>query len=187
MHRGIWLCFLDDLLHIWGHRVSLMSHEQVSGRSRGWWEGIQGRISWARSLRWESALLLDVTQSSQDSQPLGEMESQEQGLPTFSWLFLSFTHTGLLPMQTFSLSENSCSRFTLYLLLSDCVHLIVFAMFFLLLWPHCHYLQLKKLFRVLNGAGALVSPHMDSVSWCSQRCRSEASRAMRSHLSPTLR
>lgn len=75
---------------------------------------------------------------------------------------LIFTHTGLLPMQTFSLSENSCSRFTLCLLLSDCIHLIVSAMFFLLLWPHCHYLQLKKLLRVLNGAGALVSPHMDS-------------------------
>lgn len=35
MHRGKWLCFWDELLHIWGHRVSLMSHEQVSGKIRG--------------------------------------------------------------------------------------------------------------------------------------------------------
>lgn len=54
-----------------------------------------------KSLRWESDLLLNiVTQSSQPSQPVGKMETQEQGLPMFQ--LLSLLHTqGLCPCDIF--------------------------------------------------------------------------------------
>lgn len=40
---------------------------------------------------------------------------------------------------------------------------------------------------MLHGAGALESPPIDSVSWCSQVSNSEVSRILRSSLSPILR
>lgn len=103
------------------------------------------------------------------------------------WLSLSFTHMGLLPPPFLPLCLRTVPAGSLYaaFVWPHLSHLIVPTMLSLLLWLHCQCQQLEKLVR---------------ASWCQCPCitmpwvlsqdvhkdaNSTASRAMRSHASPT--
>ena len=79
------------------------------------------------------------------------------------WLVSSFTHTDFCPCKH-SLCRDFSRRVHCVLAFVSLRSLHrIHCDFFLLLWPHCHYLWFKKLLRMLHGAGALESPPVDSV------------------------
>lgn len=154
MHREMWSCFWGELLHIPGHRVSLMFHEQVSGSSRGWWKEARVASADQEGSQERRALLSNTV-----PQPVGKRKSQEQDCPHFQALITLHTHRTSAHAKSLLLCLRIVQRVIVFLLLSGCILLTVSATSFFRLWPHCQCLRREMLLWVLRGAGAHVLRH----------------------------